>query len=116
MITLSASDVNRDVLTYGATGLPPGATFDALRRIFTWTPAVGDAGYHTVHFSVSDGAESDGEDVVIGVQRDVDGDGVGDAPDPIDNCPLTSNPTQLDRDDDGVRGRRLVHVAESAPA
>jgi hypothetical protein len=102
VITLSASDVNRDVLTYAATGLPAGATFDALRRTFTWTPAADDAGYHTVHFSVSDGVESDGEDVVIGVQRDVDGDGVGDAPDPIDNCPLTPNPTQLDRDDDAL--------------
>src|SRR5262249_3123423 len=41
--TVSATDVNHDVLTFGTGALPPGATFDALRRTFAWTPTAAQA-------------------------------------------------------------------------
>ena len=54
--TLSATDPDGDSLTYSATGLPNGATFNAATRTFTWTPGNTQAGNYTVSFSVSDGS------------------------------------------------------------
>lgn len=42
-------------LTYSATQLPPGATFDAGTRVFHWTPAYAQAGDYAVLFAVTDG-------------------------------------------------------------
>jgi len=63
---ISATDPDGDTLTYSATGVPSGATFNPTSRDFTWTPTT--AGIYTVRFSVSDGrGGSDYEDVVITV-------------------------------------------------
>jgi hypothetical protein len=78
--TISASDPNGDTLTYSASGLPSGATFNPATKTFTWTPSYRQAGSYTgVHFTVSDGNANDTEDIIITVnnvyQTDVNGDG-----------------------------------------
>ena len=46
-------------LVYSASNLPAGAAFDPLTHVFTWTPAVGEAGvYERVTFTVTDGLNS----------------------------------------------------------
>ncbi|MEM7813796.1 MAG: tandem-95 repeat protein [Candidatus Aenigmatarchaeota archaeon] len=71
---ITATDANGDALTYAATGLPPGATFDPATRTFSWTPTYDQAGvYSNVTFTVSDWLESDDETItitVVDVNRD----------------------------------------------
>jgi len=65
---ISATDADNDVLTYSATGLPSGASFNAATKTFSWTPGTGTAGSYSVTFRVQDTqAESDSETVVITV-------------------------------------------------
>ena len=62
--TVSAVDPNGDPLTYSASGLPSGASFNATTHTFTWTPSA--AGTFTgVRFTVFDGSLSDFEDITI---------------------------------------------------
>ena len=42
-------------LSYSATGLPAGASFDAATRAFSWTPNQEQLGVHTIRFTVDDG-------------------------------------------------------------
>jgi len=66
--TISASDPDGDALTFNASNLPLGATFDAVTRTFSWTPNYGAAGNYNVQFTVTDNgspAESDLEIVTI---------------------------------------------------
>jgi hypothetical protein len=77
---LSASDADGDALTYSASNLPLGATFDPATRTFSWTPGYSQAGvYASVHFQVSDGKMTDYEDITITVgnvlRPDVNDDG-----------------------------------------
>jgi hypothetical protein len=66
--TISATDADGDALTYSASNLPSGASFNATTRTFTWTPNYGQAGtYSGVRFSVSDGSLTDYEDITITV-------------------------------------------------
>lgn len=66
--TLSATDPDNNPLTYSASNLPPGATFDPLTRTFSWTPGYDQAGvYPNIHFEVSDGELTDFEDITITV-------------------------------------------------
>lgn len=66
--TVSASDPDGDPLTYSASNLPSGATFDTNTRVFSWTPTAGQAGvYPGVHFEVTDGDLTDSEDITITV-------------------------------------------------
>ena len=65
--TTSASDADGDSLTYSATGLPAGASFNTATGEFSWTPADGEAGNYVVTFEVTDGYISDLEDVTITV-------------------------------------------------
>ncbi len=66
--TVSATDPNSDALTYGASNLPAGATFDPATRLFSWTPSASQTGLHkNVRFSVSDGPFTDFEDITIAV-------------------------------------------------
>ncbi|HHW00647.1 MAG TPA: family 78 glycoside hydrolase catalytic domain, partial [Clostridiaceae bacterium] len=51
--TVSATDADRDKLTYSAIGLPDGATFNAESGVFSWTPS--KAGIYEIIFTVSDG-------------------------------------------------------------
>ena len=78
--TISASDANGDALTYSASNLPVGATFDPATQTFTWTPSQSQADVYTgVRFQVSDGVMTDYEDITMtvsdGIQSDVNSDG-----------------------------------------
>jgi hypothetical protein len=65
---LSATDADGNTLTYSASNLPLGATFDPTTRTFSWTPGYDQAGaYSGVHFEVSDGKMTDYEDITITV-------------------------------------------------
>jgi hypothetical protein len=78
--TISANDSDNDTLTYSASELPSGASFDPESRTFSWTPRFDQAGtYPNVHFEVSDGSLVDSEDIAITVNQpyadwDVNGD------------------------------------------
>ena len=69
--TISATDPDGDSLTYSASDLPAGASFDGATRTFTWTTDYGDSGNYLVTFGVcddcSDGSLCDSEDVNITV-------------------------------------------------
>ena len=65
--TISATDSDNDLLTYSATGLPTGATFDPANRTFSWTPGLNQQGDHIVTFQVNDSNLTDSEDVTITV-------------------------------------------------
>jgi hypothetical protein len=66
--TVSATDANNDPLTYSASGLPPGAAFNATTRTFSWTPAANQVGsYPNITFQVSDGTLTDSEVISISV-------------------------------------------------
>ena len=63
--TVSASDANGDTLTYSASGIPSGSTFDS--GVFSWTPAAGQEGTYRVTFEVSDGKLKDSATAAISV-------------------------------------------------
>jgi hypothetical protein len=66
--TVAATDDDGDALTYAASNLPDGATFDPATRVFSWSPGVGRAGsYPGVRFEVSDGAATVAEEITITV-------------------------------------------------
>lgn len=68
--TISATDPDGDPLTYSASNLPSGASFDPTTRTFSWTPRYDQAGtYANVHFEVSDGKLTNSEDVTITVNN-----------------------------------------------
>jgi CSLREA domain-containing protein len=57
-----------DLLTFGATNLPAGASFDAGTHAFSWTPSSAQVGsFPGVLFSVGDGTFSDSEAITITV-------------------------------------------------
>jgi len=64
---VSATDPDKDPLTYSAQNLPEGASFS--NKEFTWTPTYDQAGTYTVTFSVSDGELTDDEVIIITVQN-----------------------------------------------
>jgi hypothetical protein len=86
----SASDADGQPLTYSATSLPSGATFNPTTRQFSWTPGFGAMGSYTVRFTVRDNGlptpAEDFEDVAITVMDR----------NPNDNLPPTLDP-QTDR-------------------
>jgi len=63
--TISGTDPNGDNITYNATNLPTGATFND--GVFNWTPDYNQAGTYQVTFTVSDGNLSDEETITITV-------------------------------------------------
>jgi len=68
--TISGSDADGDTLTYSASNLPSGATFDPATQTFSWTPGHSQAGvYAGVCFQVSDGQMPDSEDITITVRN-----------------------------------------------
>jgi len=68
--TISATDTNGDPLTYSASNLPSGASFDTGTQTFSWTPSSGQEGtYPNVHFEVTDGDLTDAEDITITVSN-----------------------------------------------
>jgi hypothetical protein len=66
--TISAADADGDSLTYSASNLPSGASFNTSTRVFSWVPNYSQAGTFTaVHFSVTDGSATSVEDIAITV-------------------------------------------------
>ncbi len=66
--TVSATDPNNDPLTFSASNLPVGASFDPATRIFSWTPAASQVGlFKGVRFNVTDGRFTDSQDITIAV-------------------------------------------------
>ncbi len=65
--TVSGSDPDGEALTYSASGLPPGATFNTSTRTFSWTPSYSQAGSYNVTFTVSDGSLSASATITITV-------------------------------------------------
>jgi VCBS repeat-containing protein len=70
--TVTATDPDGDSLTFSASNLPDGATFDPETQTFSWLPQHGQAGTYTnVLFMVSDDGDpllSDSEQIEITVQ------------------------------------------------
>ncbi len=67
---VSATDADDDALTYAASGVPTGATFDAATRTFSWTPTFAQAGSYPVTFTVTDNGSpvlDDAETITITV-------------------------------------------------
>ncbi len=64
-IQLQASDPESGSLTYGASPLPQGASFNYSTGLFTWTPTFTQGGDHSIRFSVSDGIFEDFQVVTI---------------------------------------------------
>jgi hypothetical protein len=68
--TISATDANRDSLTYSASNIPSGATFTPATRTFSWTPSYSQVGtYANVRFSVTDSVLGDSETITITVNN-----------------------------------------------
>jgi LPXTG-motif cell wall-anchored protein len=66
--TLAAQDKDVDNLTFSTAGLPEGATFDPVTKVFRWIPAYNKAGDYKVKFAVSDGELTDEEEITITVR------------------------------------------------
>jgi hypothetical protein len=67
ILTLFANDLDDDQLIYSVSNMPAGASFDPDTLTFSWTPLYNQAGSHVLRFEVSDGLDSDYEDVTINV-------------------------------------------------
>jgi len=70
IFTVTASDPDGDNLTLSTGILPPGASFDSVSGVFSWTPDDGQADDYGVSFTVTDDgspAESDNEQITITV-------------------------------------------------
>jgi hypothetical protein len=65
--TINAVDPDGNSLTYTASNLPEGASFDSTSKTFTWTPELEQAGSYRVNFTVSDGELTDSQEVLIDV-------------------------------------------------
>lgn len=67
---VSATDVNGDALTYSATNLPSGASFNTGTKTFSWTPNHNQSGtYPDVRFAVTDGYLTASENITITVNN-----------------------------------------------
>jgi hypothetical protein len=65
---LAAMDVNGDILSYSASNLPSGATFNQTTGAFIWTPTFIQARiYPAVHFEVTDGVLMVSENITVTV-------------------------------------------------
>jgi len=67
--TLNGADSDGDALSYSASGVPVGATFNSVSRSFSWTPGYDQAGSYSVTFRVSDGALSASQTIIITVSN-----------------------------------------------
>jgi hypothetical protein len=73
--TISATDPDGDTLTYSASNLPSGGTFNTSTRTFSWTPGFTQAGsYPNVRFQVSDGSLIAAENITITVNNVIHAD------------------------------------------
>jgi uncharacterized repeat protein (TIGR01451 family) len=100
---VAATDPGGKPLTFSASNLPMGASFNTGTQTFAWTPNSAQGGPvggpnppYLVYFTASDGQYFTTTPVaitVIDTIADRDGDGV---PDAVDNCPDAYNPDQAD--------------------
>ena len=68
--TISATDADGDTLTYSASNLPAGASFNSGTRIFQWTPGYTQSRiYPNIQFKVSDGTAAISENISINVSN-----------------------------------------------
>ncbi len=68
--TISATDADRDIISYSAINLPSGASFNSTTRIFQWMPGYTQSGtYPNVKFSVTDGILTTSENITITVNN-----------------------------------------------
>ncbi len=68
--TIAAIEPDDDSMTYSASNLPSGASFDTDTQAFSWTPNYTQSGtYASVHFEVTDGSLTDSEDITISVNN-----------------------------------------------
>ncbi|GJQ59548.1 MAG: hypothetical protein SCALA701_23490 [Candidatus Scalindua sp.] len=66
--TVTAHDPDGDTLSYTASNLPSGATFNESTGGFSWTPTLEQSGtYQNITFQVSDGTDTDSESITITV-------------------------------------------------
>jgi hypothetical protein len=119
-ITVLASDADNDVLTYTATGLPPGATFDAGQRRFEWTPGFSAAGAYTVKFIATDDnfplAAADTETVAITVTDRVPGSNLPPAFDALsDRSGVVGEPVSLRATARDPEGSALTYGSPQLP-
>jgi len=73
-ISKFAKDEDNDILRYSAEGIPKNATFDGGTGVFSWTPAAGDVGKHSVIFGVSDGVHIDEKTITFRVNASLEED------------------------------------------
>jgi len=69
--TVSAVDPDGDLLSYSVSNLPPGASFNAATRTFSWKP-LSPGTYTSIQFRVSDGSLTDSDTITITVTGPVD--------------------------------------------
>ena len=110
--SVNATDADAgQTLTYAADGLPPGATFDAATRTFSWTPAYGAAGTYSVAFRVHDSfvvQAADTEHVTITVTPRAPGSNTAPVLEPIGDrsgpasFPITFTVTAHDAENDAL--------------
>ncbi len=68
--TISASDPDGGLLTYSASNLPAGASFNPTTHTFSWRPSYWQTGvYSNIHFQVSDGSLTASQNIVITVNN-----------------------------------------------
>ena len=66
--TVSAFDADGDVLAYNIIQPPSAADFNAVTRLFTWSPSPSQTGSHTLQFRVTDGRTNVDMFVPVAVQ------------------------------------------------
>ena len=76
--TISATDPDGDTLTYSASNLPNGASFNPTTGQFSWKPTYNQAGiYKNIRFEVSDGTNNVSQTITINVINVTTGGGGG---------------------------------------
>jgi O-glycosyl hydrolase/chitodextrinase len=69
-LRVNATSANNMSLTYTASNLPTGASFDAVNQSLNWTPAIDQAGRYSISFNATDGVTVTKKYVTV-VVRDV---------------------------------------------
>ncbi|GIW41823.1 MAG: hypothetical protein KatS3mg076_2400 [Candidatus Binatia bacterium] len=65
-LRLLASGLDPATVSFSASNLPPGASFDAANGLFVWQPRSDEAGaYPGVHFEATDGTATVSEDLTV---------------------------------------------------
>ncbi len=83
-IDVHATDADGQAITYSATGLPAGATFNPGARTFAWQPSFGQAGtYHVTFHAADTQLAEDTEDVTLTIANRAPGSNTAPVLDPI---------------------------------